>query len=975
MFRESQYPRLRMFQGQGNRSKDYKESSPAIHPSSIVAHYPNKEMLEASQLSMDSELRANSQPSIHSANSQSQSHSSNFVYVPLGQPSASMSSSVSSSADEQLQHQRRCHIPNQVNHSMSIYSGGERERTHAHTRSLRQMSESSFPGSSIKSSLRATKKGKTFKTRFAGVGDTRGLISRHTNGTSQGSYSASLSQSSHESLRTSQSGGPFRVRGPATQTMRTINGHLSSRSGSSSSSYNQQCQLIEQEFNTFHRGSEVRSVCDLNSDKKQKRSSTTGLRNPIFSKIATPRKKVNIPYPPIKSQPQQQHPLSTIQHTESKKFRRCGFEDKNEMSKSRNLTERACCNKEKTCRQRNDELKIDRDARTSIHVVTKRSGDPRQFNKDQQQKASQDSLSVSGLGSENSSSKLLTVGSRMGTCNTEYFSPNPIEEVRQERQSTASEPENLHAGDRYIKDFKNDLQKLMNDMESQAKANFEKVSQTIISATESKLDENTKSFHEAIKVKFGEEANALQVAAQSNLDLLVRKQSQAETAIETLQKSTTTKLEETASASVEKLEGYTESGLTKLKAFTETWLSNSCNSIANRLKPYLRLSSEITDTTSIGNDNIVGDQATTSTDVNENIKSLSVVDHTKKSRLKGKPVAPLDHSLKEDQTKIKLSSIEGEISLTQGSGSTYRRNSIDTTVVPARPLRRSKIMKLVDNKKRDTNMDGKESLASRGHSPKKDQTEIISSSIEGEISITQGSESTYRMNGVDTTMVPARPLRRSKRMKQEREHKGGVRIDEIKHTKFVKTTNPTQDKKKSRNLPTRSSDGKKEEAVPKHNEGGLPLTVAKCDNALCVTPTEGNSRSSKERKKSNLSIKKSKNETNRLNPKRPRRKKLKTPSPLMKKQKRPKIQCDSSIQRSIPSEVVAFDNFLLSPLEDPNLFAFPMTKQRPNVTMYGSRSALKPIESLGRKKRKNPTRTYERRKKIFDVMDDDVFRF
>jgi len=182
------------------------------------------------------------------------------------------------------------------------------------------------------------------------------------------------------------------------------------------------------------------------------------------------------------------------------------------------------------------------------------------------------------------------------------------------------------------------------------------------------------------------------------------------------------------------------------------------------------------------------------------------------------------------------------------------------------------------------------------------------------------------------------------------------------------------EKQQSSKSPTNSSNSKTKSA--NSTKASRPLTVPrKREKALCVTPTEGNSQSLVKRTKPNQSSNHSKVESNRLKPLLTKhRKRKKEQSPLIKK--RSKVQSDDS-QRSVPSEILAFDDVQLSPLDSPNLFLFPKSKQQSKFTTSGSRSSSKSFQSFGRKKRKIAPRTYGgRKKKTFDVMDsDDIFRF
>ena len=626
------------------------------------------------------------------------------------------------------------------------------------------------------------------------------------------------------------------------------------------------------------------------SPKKQKPSPSTPVLGLIFSKIPTPRKRLEIPYPPIKSQPQERH-ASPFRRDEGGKISNSAND---ETPKSRNGAERGRSRKESSSELRNnDNVKSDNGRTSDI------DGDTKQ--RDEEPSFLRESSSLSGpegsthLSTTNDGASEQIPRNTMESSSTiDNDPPHSEKTIPREYASEAVEPENFRAREDSMEDFKSRLQKILSDMESEAKVNFQNVSQTITSATESKLDEKAKVLQEVMKVEMGEKANAIQEATQSNLDLIRQKRSEAEKAIETLVASTTTKVEATASVSVQNIQACTESGLSKLKKFTESWLANSCDSIANRLKPYLRLSSE-TNSVKHGTGDIVGGQAA----------------NVPRSKSKSHPV-------------------------TESAGSNR--------------LKRKSFIPL-------------------GDYPEEDQDEKVSSSAKGAISLTQGSKTVSRRKSPDKS--PVTPLRRSKRSKQLKKPKDDTKIDG-NPTEFANMTTPANDKKKGGKSPPRSSLVKKKPA--KETKSILHLTVAKSDKALCVTPIQGNSQSIKKKTKPPLSSNKSKIEPKRLKRLRSkRRKRTKTQSPLNRK--RPKLECDGSSRGSVPSEVFAFDDVQLSPLEDPNLFAFPKTTQRPKGISYGSRPASKPSVLLGKKRRSTKRRTYDRRRKAFDVTDDDIFSF
>ena len=874
-------------------------------PRPIVAGNPNVEMSQISQLSIDSTLRTSS-------------YSSNFIDVPLGQPSASMGSYSNSNsnshsrssalvADEEL---RRSYYRNEDRSSSHFQNDGERTTTGGRQslRGVIRKAHSAILGGPIKSSLRAKKKENTKKTRFAGISDARGVVGRHT--MSQGSYNVSSSHSSSRSCGsqgTSRSGRRVQAQHPATKRSTAYGQQVASHLGGSP--YNPQRghpqqQYMEVSNNCFHkdfeerldhscRGSEHLRVLrssdsrDRSGSKKQQRSPSIALLDPVFARSATPRKKLDIPYPPLHFQPQRRHPLH-IQRQEQQQQQQIyesGIDTKNAAVKAGIETERGRRDDEEMRTRPNDKVETDGAGRIgNTNGTDKRDAHPQEMKNDEEQTLTHDSVSEPGI----VRGPFRTYGgasgaSASGNFSREETSLNSEEKIQQERQSKVSELENVDARETEdMKEFKTRLQKLLCDMEDEAKASFQKVALTISSATESKLEQKAKTIQETMKSELGEK-----------LDLLDQKQGDAKKAIENLLESETTKLEAIASASVETLEVCTESGLTKLLNFTETWLGDSCNAIANRLKPYLFSSSE-TGITKHNDSNTISRRVT---DVQQSRnKRQSVVASTDNDRLK-------------------------------------RKSSIQL-----------------------------------GPSPTKHSVENSSTSIEGEVSLTQGSESKVsRRSKVDKVSV--RPLRRSKRTRQKKNLKGSINIDK-KQTPIANMTTPTNDKKRSRESLPPSSLGKKKPV--KSTEGILPSTVTNNDQALCVTPTPGNS---KALKKTTLNFNKESkvafNESNNLQSKHRKRRKTRR-SPLTSK--RSTSQCDSS-RGSVPSEVVAFDDFQMSPLEFPDMLPFAKFIRHPKDMVSGSTFASKPSQSLGKKRRKVVSRTYEKKKKTFDVTDNDIFKF
>jgi hypothetical protein len=637
---------------------------------------------------------------------------------------------------------------------------------------------------------------------------------------------------------------------------------------------------------------------DRSGNKKQQRSPSLALLDPVFARTATPRKKLDVPYPPLHFQPQRRHPLH-IQRQEPPQQQQTyesGVDTKNATLKPRIETERERFDDKEMRTHPNDKVETNGAGKIgNANDVNKRDDNPQEMKNDEEQTLSHDSVSGPGAargpfrmhgGASGASASGNFSSERSGRTSfaSDTIPLNPDEKIQQERQSKGSEPENVNARENEdMTEFKTRLQNLLCDMEGEAKANLQKVALTISSATESKLEQKAKTIQEAMKSDLGEK-----------LDLLDQKQGDAKKAIKNLLETETTKLEAIASASVEKLEVCTESGLTKLLNFTETWLGDSCKAIANRLKPYLFLSSE-----------------------------TGITKHTDSS------------------------TVSGRVTGVQQSRS--KRHSVVESTDNDRLKRKSSIQ--------------------LGPSPTKHSVETSSTSIEGEVSLTQGSESgVSRRSKVDKVSV--RPLRRSKRTRQKNNLKGSMNMGK-EHTPVANMTTPTNDKKRSRESLPPSSLGK--EKPIKSTKGILSSTFTNNDQALCVTPTPGNSKSLK--KKALNFNKKSKvapNESNNLQSKHRKRRKTRRNSLTSK---RSTSLCDSS-RGSVPSEVVAFDDFQMSPLEFPDMLPFAKFKRHPKDMVSGATFSSKPSQSQGKKRRKVVSRTYEKKKKIFEVTDNDnIFKF
>ena len=290
-------------------------NNPNHHPAPMQNNNNFNEMSQISQLSMDSSF----------GNSQSQStvtNGNNFVDgIPLRQPSASMTMTSHSSASSSGHQQRYLYQPNK-NHvpSFDFHNGGNMGTTNS-SNCIQKNSSNNVLSSGdhqIKSSLQKKKKTKRQKTRFSNAVDhSDGGSGTHS--MSQGSYSPSYasststshsaSKSSNGSHRSHHSGNGRQV---ATNT--TYDHHQARK---------QQQQQQQQHIATLNNrggiggrslltrsGTNYSRVLLTRECRNNQRSSPIPLlQDPTFAKAATPRKRCNVPYPPLESELKHQHEL------------------------------------------------------------------------------------------------------------------------------------------------------------------------------------------------------------------------------------------------------------------------------------------------------------------------------------------------------------------------------------------------------------------------------------------------------------------------------------------------------------------------------------------------------------------------------------------------------------------------------------------------------------------------------------------
>mmetsp|Transcript_15346 Transcript_15346/g.31487 ORF Transcript_15346/g.31487 Transcript_15346/m.31487 type:complete len:238 (-) Transcript_15346:989-1702(-) len=115
-----------------------------------------------------------------------------------------------------------------------------------------------------------------------------------------------------------------------------------------------------------------------------------------------------------------------------------------------------------------------------------------------------------------------------------------------------------------------------------------------------------------------------------------------------------------------------------------------------------------------------------------------------------------------------------------------------------------------------------------------------------------------------------------------------------------------------------------------------------------------------------------------------KRRKRQTTRTQPSRKKQQEVQCEkstaSSLENDVPSEIVAFHDFQMSPLEDPDVLTFPKVYRRGsnNASKHKPTSASSKNSSLLMPKRRRKTfpKTYQKKKKIFfDVSGNDVFDF
>ena len=275
------------------------------------------------------------------------------------------------------------------------------------------------------------------------------------------------------------------------------------------------------------------------------------------------------------------------------------------------------------------------------------------------------------------------------------------------------------------------LQKVLCDIESEAKDKLQKLTHDIVTATESKLDQRAEQIQEKIKFELNENASAILEETQMNLNkktevietsiqnALNQKQVEVEKKMEKFLDSKTTGLKEVASASLAKIEVCTDNCLAKLSNFTEMWLTNSCNVIANRLRPFLFPSSECVVNRDNHCDTVIGQ----ATDVHRDRSTgNSLFASTNSDRLKRKLSTQLDPSVQ------KSSFIDGEVSTTQDSKTKASRRS-RVEKLPSRPLRRSKRTKSDKNLKHCNDMNKRHHQLANRMSPNHSKKESLESPL------------------------------------------------------------------------------------------------------------------------------------------------------------------------------------------------------------------------------------------------------
>lgn len=629
------------------------------------------------------------------------------------------------------------------------------------------MSQSSFSGGSIKSSLRKTKN-KAKKTRFADVRDSRS--SRGGRSSRQESYTP-LSQSSSNSQG---SQGTSRSRGRRIQlqrpsaAMHATNGHRSSHSGHASDFLPPRQQHATTENPNAPR----------NDSKHQRRlSAIAGLQEQMFSRISTPLKPVNIPYPPIKFQPRNKR-QSLVQPTKRKDELYGNENDPNTaMSNSRKDSDQDGNPYEEKCdgatKRGNDaqELCSNEDRESSKEYTVTNAG------------AAEDGSSSAASASTNSnSSSKIAVGSRMGSSDEEN-----------ERMET----------------FKDNLEKLL----SEAKA----------------------AVHEELKAKLDEGVTAIQEASKSNLDKIGQKRDEAEKAIETLHESTKKQLEEAACASLQKVEACTETSLSKLKKFTETWLSTSYNTIANRFKPYLASPTEIEA------ENIQNDSIGFRTPIVQERRgtSDSGLGSTGKNRLKRKAVAPLDDSSKTDHAEKCSSSGEGGRIPAQHSVRTAQRDSLGET--STQPLRRSKRMKERKERKcEDNTSENTTSTTTVPRADKQQKTRLSTATSNAKMKLAKQSKTSLPLKMVKSAktlcVTPTEATSRSLKKKRTKPTSTG---GSKKSQSEINKLKPLRSKRRKRHKTPSPLSKKRSKPSRQSSQRSIPSEVELTFNDVQLSPLEG----------------------------------------------------------------------------------------------------------------------------------------
>jgi hypothetical protein len=661
-------------------------NNPNHHPAPMQNNNNYNEMSQISQLSMDSSF----------GKSQSQStatNGNNFVDgIPLRQPSASMTMTSHSSASSSRHQQRYLYQPNE-NHapSFDFHNGGNMSTTNSSNciQNNKNNDASSSGDHQIKSSLQKKKKTKMQKTRFSNAVD-HGGVGGDTHSMSQGSYSSSYASSASASHSASKSlNGSHRSHHSGNGRPVATNTTYDHNQARKQQQQQQHIAILNNRGGIGGRSLLTRSGADHSRllltrecRNNQRSSPIPLLQDPTFAKAATPRKRCNVPYPPLDSELKHQHELLLQQQLHLKQQQqqqqihehRVGITTAT-MASSNMAEER---DQESYTSRRNEEKdEKDADNDNNLHD-TGSTGNTNQHHHGHRRKENEKYMALLDSTRETKVDPTTTTDSNDGDVSGRFSShqhtsvasantTDSLVSVEQKRQRLLSEVESLEVRK------KQDMEEIENRIVMEIQKQLEEKKLELFTQMQSKVETATSD----AEGKLNQKVKAILEVTTSKLD-------QKHDDIEK-------KITATASTILEKLEVSVEEGCAKLSNFTET-LINNIRPILNASLSSLHFSSSSSSSSS---------EKVTPKKIDATIGP--VVDEQQHKKMRRLEDASLDRGRLEDASAGRISSgrsqkkdtvensssstiFEGAVSLTQGS----RQSGVDKASVRSRRSKRER---------------------------------------------------------------------------------------------------------------------------------------------------------------------------------------------------------------------------------------------------------------------------------------------